>query len=145
MVCRGEGASLLIDFSGVSIGGFVGSVHACVCVCVFTVLALLHVNVRGSPSVGRDNETLIIVRLMPASSLLLCKCEEGVNEAAISGQDATRASTRALADAYQRLQCSSLPLIAFILEFIGAVRLSLPLLQVHMTANDSQAAGCIRV
>lgn len=67
MVCRGEGASRLIDFSGVSISGFVGSVH----VCVFTVLALLHVNVCGSPSVGRDNEALIIVRLMPASSLLL--------------------------------------------------------------------------
>lgn len=46
----------------------------CACVCVFRVLALLHVNVRGSPSVGRDNKTPIIMRLMPASSLLLCKC-----------------------------------------------------------------------
>lgn len=73
MVCRGEGASLLIDFSRVSISGFVGSVQVCMFVCVFSVLALLHVNVGGSPSVGRDNETLIIVRLMPASSLLLGK------------------------------------------------------------------------
>ena len=147
MVCRGEGASLLIDFSGVSVHlsmcVFV-CVCACVCVCVCVWLQCLlscmvmfvadhqwtwHCHNDHRVSNGRPTAWFGLV-----NTLKFINARKGLKKQPL----ASRMWPRPTYELWQMLiKVCSVSMPAVILVFIRALPLSLPPLQVHSMAQDS--------